>query len=166
MKLRILAAAAAAAVFLSTAAARAETLLFPSDKPVASVTFPATWEATENESGIEGFSPDEAISFYVDVASEKTSDKVVDAGIDFLTENGVTLKPETMRESKSTVNGMEMHVIGWDGTDSEGPASIVLAFLAPKPDKILMITYWGTQGEEQKYEADVDSIVNSIKPAK
>ncbi|KQT64407.1 MULTISPECIES: hypothetical protein [unclassified Aureimonas] len=164
MKLSIL--AAAAAVLLFGTAARAETLLFPSDEPVASITFPGTWQATENESGIEGFSPDETISFYVDVATDKTSDKIVEDGIDFLAENGVTLKEGSMTESKSTVNGMEMEVIGWEGTDAAGPASIVLAFLAPAPDKILMITYWGTQGEEQKYGAEVDSIVNSIKPAR
>lgn len=164
MKLRVL--AAAAAILLSSAAARAETLLFPSDKPVASITFPHTWEASENESGVEGFSPDEAISFYVDVATEKTSDKVIDDSIEFLKTNGVTIDNKSLRESTTTVNGMEMSVFGWDGQDAEGASSIVLALLQPSPGKLLMITYWGTQGEEKKYEDDVDSIVNSIKPAR
>lgn len=163
MKLRILAAAAVLA--LSSVAARAETLLFPTDEPVASVSFPGTWEASENDSGVEGFSPEDAISFYIDVATDKTSDTVVEEGIAFLKENGVTLKEGSLKEMTTTVNGMEMQILAYDGTDAEGPASIVLAFLSPAPGQILMITYWGAQGEEAKYEADVDSIVNSIKPA-
>lgn len=156
---------AAGSALLLASAAQAETLTFPSDAPVASATFPDSWKAEENDSGIQAFSPDDAVYFYIDVGDTETSEKVMETGIDFLKENGVTIDPDSVKEDTGTINGMEVHTLDWDGKDASGDASIGMAFLQPSPDKMLIITYWGTKGDEDKYSADLGAIMQSIEPA-
>lgn len=162
MKLRLL--ATCAALFLASAA-QAETLVFPSDVPVATISFPDDWSAEETESGIQSFSPDEAISLYVDVATPEDSKTIVDNAIKFLTDNGVTIDAASLKESKDTFNGMEMSNLSYDGTDASGPVSIGLSFVQPSEEKLLVLTYWGTKGEQEKHAEALTSIINSLKPA-
>ena len=162
MKFAVLTAVSA---LLLASVAQAETLTFPSDAPVASATFPDTWKAAENDTGIEAFSPDDAVTFYIDVSDTASSEKVMQDGINFLKENGVTIDPDSVKESSGSINGMELQTLDWDGKDAGGDASIGMAFLQPSPEKMLIITYWGTKGEEDKYTADLGAIMQSIKPA-
>lgn len=162
MKRLLLALAAA----LLPAMAGAATLEFPSDAPVASITIPDSWKPTETESGIEANSPDTAIYFSVDVATAKSSDKVISDAVDFLAENGVTIDTATQKTSEDTLNGMAMQNFDWDGTDANGPVSIGLSVASPDGERVLVITYWGTKGEQEKHAAALTSIITSLTPSK
>jgi hypothetical protein len=144
--------------------AQAETLKFPSDAPVASITIPDSWKPTETDSGIEANSPDTAIYFSIDVATAKSSDKVISDAVDFLSDNGVTIDTATQKTSEDTLNGMAMQNLDWDGTDADGPVNIGLSLASPDGETMLVITYWGTKGEQEKHAAALTSIISSLKP--
>jgi hypothetical protein len=147
--------------------AHAATLKFPSDKPIASITIPDSWKPEETETGVEGTSSDSAVYLSADVADNKSMDKVVTDAIDFLTKNGVTIDPSTQKETPVTeVNGMQMTTLDWDGKDEDGPVSVGLLFVQTSSDNALVVTYWGTKGEEDKHDAEVQAIFASIKPVK
>ena len=151
-------------VLASPLAAHAATLKFPSEKPVASITIPDSWKPEETESGVQGTSADSAIYLSADVASSKSMDKVVTDAVDFLAKNKITVDPSTRKETPVTdVNGMQMTTLEWDGNDEDGPVSVGLLFVQTSGDNALVVTYWGTKGEEDKHGAEVQAIIASIK---
>ena len=156
--------AAAAALLMSTAAYAGE-MKFPSDAPVATITTPEGWTAKETDSGMEVMSPDEAIYLSVDVAGAKDTETVVKDAIVWLKEQGVTADEKTAKQTEGKINDMPMFSIDWDGTDKDGPVTISLAAVTISAETNLVLTYWGTKGEQEKYGADLMAIVNSLKPA-
>ena len=146
--------------------AQAGTLAFPSEAPVAEITIPDSWKPTETDSGIEANSPDTAIYLSVDVADAKSSDKVISDAVDFLSDNGVTIDTTTEKTSEDTLNGMAMQNLDWDGTDADGPVNIGLSVASPDGETMLVITYWGTKGQQEKHAKALTAIIASLKPVK
>lgn len=64
--------------------AEAKTIKFPSEKPIASITIPDSWEPEETESGVQGTSPDSAVYLSADVASSRSIEKVSGDAVDSL----------------------------------------------------------------------------------
>ncbi|MCJ9753070.1 histidine kinase [Neorhizobium sp. BETTINA12A] len=159
-------AAAALATMLLPSASFAATVLFPSAAPVAQITIPDAWNPEETDSGIQASSDDGAIYLSIDVASAETTDKVIEDVFSFLGENGVTVDPATQKQSEDTFNGMKMINLDWSGKDKDGAVSIGVSLVAPKPDKLLVITYWGTKGEQEKHGPELVALISSLKPAK
>ena len=153
------------ALLLASGSAYAGEIKFPSDEPVASVTFPDGWGEKETETGIDATAPDESIYMSIDVAEPKDTDQTVADTVTWLKDQGVTVDPATAKESKGTLNGLEAVNVNWDGTDKDGPASISLALVAVPANKVLVLTYWGTKGEQEKNGEAMNSIINSIKAA-
>ena len=158
----ILAAAFVVAPFFAHAA----TLTFPSDAPVASVTIPDAWAPKETISGIEAKSPDSAIYFSIDVATDKDMDKVIDEAVKFLTDNGVTIDAATQRDSGDIeINGMNFGSIEFDGKDVDGAVEVSLGFASPSEGKMLVVTYWGTKATQDAHSQDLVEILKSLKPS-
>ncbi|MGE6742019.1 histidine kinase [Allorhizobium pseudoryzae] len=166
MKKFIAAAALAAMLFPAASFAAMKTLAFPSDAPVASIAFPESWGPEETDTGIQATSDDGAIYISIDVADGEGTDKAIDEVIAFLEKNGVSVDPATQKQSEDTINGMKMANFDWSGKDKDGPVSIGLSLVSPKPNKLLLITYWGTKGEQEKHAQTLGEIINSLKPAK
>lgn len=153
----------AAWIFLAGTAVAGE-IQFPSDEPVASITFPDGWGEKETESGIDATSPDDSIYLAVDVTEPKDTTQTVTDAVEWLKGLGVTVDGSSAKEVEGTLNGMPVFNIDWDGTDKDGPVSISLAAVAVG-EKILVVTYWGTKGEQEKNGAAMSAIINSLKPA-
>ncbi len=162
MKKLILAAAFAA--FLP-ALSQAATLEFPSDAPIASVTIPDSWGPKETDTGIDATSDDSAIYLAIDVADAETSDKVIDDAVAFLEKNGVKIDGSTQKQSEDKVNGMDMTNFDWSGTDEDGDVNVGLSVLSTEPGQLLLITYWGSKGTQEKHGPELLDIINSLKPA-
>lgn len=160
-----IAAYATLALLLTTGSVHAGEIRFPSDGPVASLTFPDGWGEKETDTGIDATSPDESIYLAIDVSNPKNTNDTVADTVAWLKGLGVTVDPDSAKESKGTLNGMEAVNVDWDGTDKDGPVSISLAAIAVNPEKVLVVTYWGTKGEQEKNAEAMNSIVNSLKPA-
>lgn len=163
--LKVLLISVAALVIPSLA--QAETLTFPSEAPVATITIPDSWGPQETESGVEATSDDAAVYLSADVADAASIEKVTTEAIEFLGKNGVIIDPSTVKETPvEKFNGMDMTTIDWDGKDADGPVSVGLAFFQTSEDKALVVTYWGTKADEDKHSDDLAAILMSIKPAK
>lgn len=157
---------AAMAALLHASGALAGELKFPSDAPVASITFPDDWtSAKETETGIDATSPDDTIYIAIDVADPKDTDAVITDAVNWLAGLGVTVDSTTAKQVEGTLNGMQVVNVDWDGNDKDGPVSIGLAAVAVNTNKVLVVTYWGTKGEQDKNDAAMADIINSLKPA-
>ncbi|MCI9866509.1 histidine kinase [Rhizobium skierniewicense] len=157
----------AAAIALAPFFAQAETLKFPSDAPIASVKIPDDWGPKETETGIDATSPDSAIYFSIDVASDKSMDKVIEDAIKFLVDNGVEIDAKSQSDSGDVeINGMTFGSIEFDGVDADGPVEVSLGFASPKEGKMLVVTYWGTKATQDAHSKTLVSILQSLKPVK
>ena len=113
---------------------------------------------------MELMSPDESIYISADVAEAKDTETVVKDAIVWLGEQGVTVDEKSAKQSEDKLNEMPMFSIDWDGTDKDGPVNISLAAVAVSPETNLVLTYWGTKGEQEKYANELVGIIKSLKP--
>jgi len=162
---RIVAAAAFAAAAFVGPSAGAATLSFPSDEPVASITIPDDWGPKETDSGIDAMSADEAVYLAIDVADSESVEQVVTDAVTYLSGAGVTVDTATQKEGSAEFNGLKASTLEWEGTDKDGPVTIGLAFTSPKEGKLLVLTYWGSKGDQDAHGAEIGAILGSIKPA-
>lgn len=158
----LLAAAAAALMFASTATA-AE-MKFPSSEPVASITMPDSWTANETDTGMEVTTADGSIYLGVDIAEPKDTEHVVKDAITWLGTQGVTVDLATQKQNQGKINGRDIFSADWSGKDKDGAASVGVAALVLTEETVLVFTYWGTAGEEDKNAAAIGEVLNSIKP--
>ena len=138
---------------------------FPSDAPVATIDFPDGWKPTETESGIEAMPEDQSIYFSIDVAEKGTTDKIIDDVFAFLEKNGVKVDGSTQKKTDDKLNGLDISYFSWSGTDNDGAVNVAVALVSPKPGKLLVITYWGTQGTQEAHLPELETIMASLKPA-
>jgi opacity protein-like surface antigen len=157
--------AAAAALLLSTAA-QAKDFNIPSEKPVAWISMPDSWSADETDTGLEGTSADSAVYFAVDISSVENMDKTIQDVTKFLEEQGVKVDEKTQKSKQDKINGRDIFFVSFAGTDKDGPASIGLAILLLDDKTALVLSYWGTPGDEDKHLPEINKILDSIKPAK
>ena len=141
-------------------------MVFPSDAPVASLTFPDDWQPQETDTGIDVTSPDDAIYFAIDVTVPADINKTMHLAVDYLREKGVNLDLSSANETQGPINGRDFVTIVLEGTDESGPVTVTLGWLKLSDTKSLQLTYWGTKATQGNgsYNAVVD-IVKSIKPA-
>jgi len=155
---------AAAALLLATTAYAAE-MKFPSDAPVASVTFPDTWKPQETDTGIDVTSPDDSIYLAIDATGAKDAATAVKEAVEYFKAKGVSVDDATLQQTQQKLNGMDYATATWGGTDADGPVTISLGVLVLGPDSSLVLSYWGTQGAQDQMRGDIVGIVNSMKPA-
>lgn len=161
MKKILLAALMAVALPLSAVAG---TFNLPSDdKAVASVTIPDSWSPNAIEHGVQAVSSDDAVYISFEVADEKSMDTLIEDVFAFLEENGVEIDPDTQGESEEEINGLTMSILEWEGKDSDGPVSVGVLMFAPKPDKLVVMTYWGTKASQDKHNDTFVKILASLK---
>src|SRR5579862_7548611 len=116
----------------------------PSDTPVATVSIPDAWSPHEYDKGVEANSDDGKVYLAVEVADGKSAEDAVKETIAFLQKSGVTVDDSTSKQSSGKLNGMDGAQVSWEGKDKDGPTHVALIFLAPSPDKMILLTYWAT----------------------
>ena len=147
--------------------ADAKTVKLPDDSAaVASITFPNDWKVEEIDGGYGADSPDEHVYMAVVVVdNEKDMNKELDDTFEMLKEHNVELDPESKKENKFDINGLEAEELLYQGKDEDGPTGVSITFI-PLKDKLIVLTYWVTTAQEAKHQATVGKIVNSLKAAK
>jgi hypothetical protein len=147
------------------APAFAKTFKLPNDDfAIATIAFPDGWEPEEVTNGVEGQSPDTAVYLAaVAVGSEKGIKAEMDDTFEFLKEHKVELDQSSKKENKFKLNGEEVDELIFQGKDEDGPTSVSIS-LVPMKDKLIIVTYWVTTSKEEKHQAEVGKILQSLKP--
>ena len=155
-----------AIVALMAVPAFAGEMVFPSDAPVASATFPDDWAPQETDTGIDVTSPDDAIYFAIDVTGPADINKTMHDAQAYLKEKGVEIDPASAKQTSGPLNGRQLISIEFEGTDEDGPVTITMGILALSDTNSLVLTYWGTKDTQDNgsYQTVVE-IVKSVKPA-
>jgi hypothetical protein len=157
--------AAVLATLVATSAI-AETHSIPNDNPSVTVTIPDNgWSVTEIDTGIEVSSDDDEVYMAIQGVPLKNLVDLVGQTIAYPERAGVTVDKSSEKETKGTINGMDMHDIGWSGKDKDGDVVIHLLMIAVSGTQAVMFTYWASPDGDKQYDAEVTKMVRSIKKA-
>ena len=161
MKTLLLAAAVSIVALASPAFAKR--LAVPSEDPAVTLVIPDTWEMKEIKYGYQAISPGKDVAFYVEYAAGKRVKEMTDLNNEWLKENSIKTigKPE---EKELDFNGISGSVLKYKATDENGATNINFAFLPAGRDRVIMLTLWGSDAEQEKHGQDVNAILGSIKP--
>ena len=160
MKKLLLGVAVAAALATS---AFAKNLAVPTDDPVVTLTVPNTWTMKEIDFGYSAVSPGKDVAFYVEYAAGKRVKAMTDLNKEWLAENSIKTigDPE---ESELDFNGVKGSVLKFKAKDENGPTNVNFAFIPAGKERVIMLTLWGSDEEQEKHRSDVNAILSSIKP--
>jgi hypothetical protein len=145
-----------------TAPALADTLKFPADKPFASITFPEGWKATMTGDAIAASSEEGDVLIDVIVTRPDMLGPSNDKAFALL-----KVKPDfdSYKDTKSTLNGMNVVTVTVDAKDASGGAmKLTLTSLEVTKDKGVMLIQRG-EGVADNQD-DITAILNSIAAVK
>src|SRR4051794_26872385 len=144
------------------APAFADTVKIPADKPVASITFPEGWKATVNGDTITASSEEGDVLIDVIMTRPDMLGPSNDKAFALL-----KVKPDfdSYKDTKSTLNGMNVVTVNVDVKDSGGAAmKLTLTSLEVTKDKGVMLIIRG-KGVAENQE-NIDAILKSIAAEK
>lgn len=155
---------AALLAVVAAAPAFAETHKIPADNPTATVTVPDEgWSVTPIDTGIEISSEDDEVYLAVQSVPLKDLVDLVGQTIAYLQRAGVTVDKSTEKETKGTINGMEMSDIGWSGKDKDGDVIVHLLMIAVSNTQAVMFTYWASPKGDKEHDEAITRMVRSIR---
>lgn len=135
----------------------AETLKFPADKPFAAITFPDDWEATVSGDIITAKNEDEDVLIDVIITRPDMLGPSNDKAFALL-----KVKPDfdSYKDTKSTLNGMNVVEVKVDAKGDSGPMKLTLTSLEVTKDKGVMFIVRGTGVPENQEQ--ITAIINSV----
>jgi hypothetical protein len=143
-------------------AAFADTVKIPADKPFASITFPEGWSATASGDTITAKSEEGDVLIDVIVTRPDMLGPSNDKAFAML-----KVKPDfdSYKDTKSTLNGMNVVTVNVDCKDSSGTAmKLTLTSLEVTKDKGVMLIIRGKGVAEN--QDDVTAIIKSVAAEK
>jgi hypothetical protein len=145
-----------------TAPALADTLKIPADKPVASITFPEGWKATATGDTITASSEEGDVLIDVITTRPDMLGPSNDKAFALL-----KVKPDfdSYKDTKSTLNGMNVVTVTVDAKDASGGAmKLTLTSVETTKEKGVMVILRGTGVADNQEE--ITAIMNSIAAVK
>jgi len=142
--------------------AYSETVKIPADKPFASITVPDGWKATVNGDTINIKSEEDDVVIDVIVTRPDMLGPSNDKAFAML-----KVKPEfdSYKDTKSTLNGMNVVTVNVDCKDSSGSTmKLTLTSLEVTKDRGVMLIQRGKGMEANK--DDISAIINSVAAEK
>ncbi len=144
----------------------AKSYLVPDKAPVAVVTIPDDWEATEIAQGVEAVSEDETIYLAFEVTELKDVSTAIAEAIVWLKSKDVEIDRSTQEQKPFEINGLSGVQVKWEGKDEDGPTQISLTVLPVTDSRGVILTYWGSAEGAKANMADLNTIITSLKGIK
>lgn len=143
----------------------AKTYKLPKDEPLCTVDFPKAWTVKVEEEALDANSDDEEIYINIEVNDGDSIEGAIDETFGYLKKNKVTVDKKTQKQTEGKLNGMDIVDFSWEGKDTDGATKISLTIVQVTAKKALLILYWASPEGEKKHQADLDSIIHSLKKA-
>ena len=153
-------------LLLVSQTAFAKTFAVPSKgEQIASVNLPDAWKPEPYELGVKATSPDGRVFWEFEAVDGNDVAAATENGMKYFLDQGVVVDEKTIRQNEGQVNGMKAFDMSFQGTDKIGPAKLGMTVVATnKPDKFVIMLYWGDAEGEKANAKDISAIAQSIKP--
>lgn len=153
-------------VFASPNSAAAKSYTVPDKDPVAVVTIPDNWDATEIAQGVEALSEDETVYVAFEVTALKDVSTAIADAIVWLKSKDVVIDRATQEQKPFEINGLSGVQVKWEGKDDDGPTQVSLTVLPVTETRGIILTYWGSAEGAKANIKDLTTIITSLKGIK
>src|SRR4051812_12303505 len=96
-------------LFMAMTPLSAGVFSFPDENPVVSVTIPASWQPSEDETGVEATSKDDEVYIDIQSTNTKTVEKGIDDALAYLKDKHVTVNADSVKKQELKLNGMNVY---------------------------------------------------------
>jgi hypothetical protein len=151
---------------LVPALASAKDFKLGDDGAVAWITMPDTWEPSAFDDGVEGTSPDKETYVAAEIVNATAMKEAGEEAGKFFIKSKIKVDPASKKEKDTTMSGLPASDISWNATDEDGPTHVSLTIVKITDEKMLLLTYWGSEAGEKSNGKDLGAIAESIKPIK
>ena len=139
-----------------------DTIVYPVENPVFSVTFPEGWKTEMEEDIVHAAPKDESI--YLGIWALEDAENL-DAALDAVDEAVSSLvKDLDVGEADSVVvNGIQFFTVDGTGKDEDGSTvSVSVALFSPDGTQIFILLYFGTPQAEDAHKDELVEIIKSL----
>jgi hypothetical protein len=144
----------------------AKTFSLPKADPIAKIDFPDGWKVEAEDESLDANSDDDEIYINVEVDDADSIEGAIEETFGYLKKNSVKIDKASEKKTEAKLNGMDVVDFAWDGEDKDGPAKVGVTIVQVTPKKGLLILYWASPEGEKKHQPELNSIIQSLKPAK
>ncbi len=156
----------AGVLLASPALVEAKSYTIPDPNPVAVITIPDDWEATEIAKGVEAQSDDDAVYVAIEVTELKDAAQAISEAVIWLKSKDVVIDESTQVKEPFSVNGLDGVQVKWNGKDEDGPTHVSLTLLQVTDTKGLILTYWASPAGEKDNLPALVAMINSLRAIK
>ncbi len=143
---------------------QAKEFKLPTDKPVASIDIPDTWNPTAIQKGFQTQTADQSVYLSIEVAaSPDEMTAVIDQTDAMLKSHKVVLDKAKMKDHKFTLGGLPAEELLYTGRDEDGPTLVSITFVTIRKAAVVF-TYWASVDGSKKHQAELGKILKSLKP--
>ncbi len=147
--------------------AAARTFPIPAERSVATIEVPDDWHPVSTRDGVEGSASNGAVHLAVQFIEASHFEAAAAMAMTKLILSGVVLSPDTRRTAPRRYNGLDALKIDYSGTDPNGESDIALILVAmPGKSGFVAVCYWGDDEAQESVGNDLQSIAESLEPAK
>ena len=152
-----------ALILFMSAAGQARDVTIPIGKGTVTITFPKSWNVSNIERGLEAKTGDEEVYIWAEAFTDAGLDGLMQEHQNYFNKQGVVVTGKLHSETK-VVNGFNMKMISLPATWHDEPT--VLEYLIVDPALPsgwkLMVAEWASPKGDRMYQADLDTILNSL----
>ena len=150
-------------LFMSAAVGQARDVTIPIGKGTVTITFSKSWNVSNIQRGLEAKTGDEEVYISAEAFTDAELDRLMTEHQNYFTNQGVVVTGKLHSETK-VVNGLNMKIISLPATWHGDPT--VLEYLIVDPELAsgwkLMVAEWASPKGDRMYQADLDTILNSL----
>ena len=138
----------------------------PEEEPLITVEIPDDWQTKEVGESIQATAPADPVHvLIVPPEGSKIAETMGEAMRYIRNTGGIVVKADSLKKEPGKLNGLDTRQLSWEGKDKNGDVKIKFTIVSLAERKSLLVACWGSSKAEQKYEADLKKIFQSIKKA-
>jgi len=152
--------------FLITNFAQAETMSYPGDDPVFSVSFPESWNLETEDDVLNAMPADESI--YLGIWALEDVDDVEEA-LDAIAEDADNFFKDLQVEDpgETEINGIPFIFVDGKGVlEDDTAVTVSLAVFSPDGETFFIGLFFGPPDMFKEHREEIDSIVQSVRAVK
>ena len=136
----------------------------PEDEPIVTIEIPDEWQTKEIGESILTTAPGDPIHvLIVPPEGSKIAETMGEAMRYIRGTGGIVVKADSIKNESGKLNDMDVRKMSWDAKDKNGDIKIQFTIVSLAQRKSLLVACWGSPAADQKHEAELKKILQSIK---
>jgi hypothetical protein len=138
----------------------------PEDNPIVTIEIPDEWQTKEVGESIQATAPGDPVHILVvPPEGSKIAETMGEAMRYIRGTGGIVVRADSIKNELGKLNDMDVRHVSWDAKDKNGDVKIRFTIVSLAQRKSVLVACWGSPAAEQKHEADLKKILQSIKVA-